>query len=575
MIHSLRANKPQFKSISFRAGFNVVLAERDPAATDRHSRNARGKTSLLSVIDYVLGGNLASNLAPLAEEGWAFTLELDMFGHRVRATRSLASGTVVELTYPTEAAPIFEPYVSQGSVAIDDWKGLLGLANFKLEPSPEATRSAVSVRTLLKYVVRTSVPSSPLKILPTQSGASTRLHVAYMLDLNWGLVERLNDLKAQLEDLKSVSRVVDGHVLEGMIPADEIELERSAAQNNVDAMRRRIGEFRVLEDPQQLVHRADELTSQIAKIRDQAYVDRGMRRLYAEALEPMFNSEPGETADVLSLYEEVGLVFEQSSMRRIEQVAAFRDNLLRNRTELLNLEIDTIDRRLGEAEAQLDALDRQRENLMRALKSGGALDELLALQNELAELESRVNLAEQRLHQAREIGQAQSRLKVEQATLRSDASTALEEDRAKTDRVSDSFRAKMKALYDADAAIHVKVDDEGYHFSTKVSGGASTAVSHMQLFSFDLALLEEGMGTGHHPDFLIHDSIVFDGVDPRQRASALKFANDVATSIGAQYICTINSNDVPSKVSSDNWFSGAVVRTVLDTDEGGLFGIVF
>ena len=46
-------------------------------------------------------------------------------------------------------------------------------------------------------------------------------------------------------------------------------------------------------------------------------------------------------------------------------------------------------------------------------------------------------------------------------------------------------------------------------------------------------------------------------------------------STGGQYICTINSNDVPDELLEQEWFKAGVVRTVLDTEVGGLVGREF
>lgn len=47
------------------------------------------------------------------------------------------------------------------------------------------------------------------------------------------------------------------------------------------------------------------------------------------------------------------------------------------------------------------------------------------------------------------------------------------------------------------------------------------------------------------PGFVNHDSLIFDGVDERQIAGAIKRAADVASADGFQYICTINSDAIP------------------------------
>lgn len=82
----------------------------------------------------------------------------------------------------------------------------------------------------------------------------------------------------------------------------------------------------------------------------------------------------------------------------------------------------------------------------------------------------------------------------------------------------------MHRVHGKDAALTVTVDDNGYKLTLRASGSGSSGVDRMTLFRLDLTLLEEGISTAHHPDFLVHDSTVFDGVDPRQRSGALRFA---------------------------------------------------
>jgi len=108
-----------------------------------------------------------------------------------------------------------------------------------------------------------------------------------------------------------------------------------------------------------------------------------------------------------------------------------------------------------------------------------------------------------------------------------------------------------------------------------VPGSGSSGVDRMKLFCFDLTLLEEGAASARHPDFLVHDSVVFDGVDPRQLANALRFAQEMVQTTGGQYICTINSNDIPPDVLEEPWFKGGIVRSILDTEVGGLLGREF
>ena len=81
---------------------------------------------------------------------------------------------------------------------------------------------------------------------------------------------------------------------------------------------------------------------------------------------------------------------------------------------------------------------------------------------------------------------------------------------------------------------------------------------------------------GRGPDFLVHDSHLYDSVEARQVASALTVASEVANEEGLQYVVTLNS-DVLEKAQSEG-FQAAFHESTRMTDaydSGGLFGIRF
>lgn len=99
----------------------------------------------------------------------------------------------------------------------------------------------------------------------------------------------------------------------------------------------------------------------------------------------------------------------------------------------------------------------------------------------------------------------------------------------------------------------------------------------MKIFCFDLAVLQLQMQSAHGLDFLIHDTPMYDSVDGRQRAHAMERAHEVTSSLGGQYICTINSDMVPTgDFSNDFKFSEHVRLTLTDkTPAGSLLGFYF
>lgn len=576
MLRRISSNKTSFRPISFDPGVNIILADRAEDASSTDSRNARGKTTLLLLLSYLLGGNLPTQLRPLQGQGWVFNLTLDLAGHEVTATRSIDAGTVLTLAYPTEASKLVEPYLTEGTIRVNDWKELLGLALFRLDEPSVAGDHGISVRTLLSYVVRLAPGRDPLKVVPQQPAWSSRQHVAFMLGLDWARVRTLQTIARKLDALKAVTTASQ----EGLLPAlgneSELLILRSELQRQLMDYQSRIDNFQVLDDPNGMVERADGLTAQISALRDEALVDQRMTTLYGEALEEAGAEAQDALGDeVAAVYEQAGVQLGDLITKRLDEVQSFHRKLSENREMYLQRALAEIEERSEERRSELTRVSSLRESLMRALNSGGALDELLALRDERSEFEGRLAEVDYRLSQVRDLAEGREQLRAERATQRADAQEHLSQNRVKLDRIAERFDARMQRLYGVGGVLTAGVDDSGYQFSIDVAGQSSAGVNKMKLFCLDLTLMEEGVESDHHPDFLVHDSSVFDGVDPRQVAAALNLAHEAVSTVGGQYICTLNSNDLSAEVRGATWFEGSVKRVVLDTDEGGILGVAF
>ncbi|MTE16097.1 DUF2326 domain-containing protein [Nocardia aurantiaca] len=574
MFLRLSANRAEFQPINFKPGFNAIVAERAQDSSDQDSRNARGKSTLLLLMNYALAGNLHNSLRPLAEDGWEITLTMQMFGGTVAATRSLANGRRLRIAADGGAQEILGPWLNEGQIHLDEWKDVLGLALFELDPTDQDLPGGLSVRTLLSYVIRTETPKDPLKTIAQQSATSSREHVAFLLGLSWHVVRDLARISKSLDQITTIAAATHEGLVTTLRPEEDLVLERAALMNEVDEWEARIEQFRILENPNILVAQTGELTKEISKLRDAAVIDRRMRDLYETTLSDTETSS-STALPVEQLFDAAGLILADGFKRQISDVRKFHASLLTNRRRFLRSEIETLDRRIADRTAELTRLDHQRDKALRTLDTGGALSELDALRNELAEARARIAAVDLQIEQARELVTRREELKLDQSTIRTDATRELASSREKLDRIGDRFSQKMSRLYGKDATLTVSVDDSGYKFTIRASGANSSGVNRMTMFCFDLTMLEEGIATAHHPDFLVHDSSVFDGVDPRQRTSALQFAQSMVESTGGQYICTINSNDIPDDVLEEDWFKTGIVRTILDTETGGLVGREF
>ncbi len=97
------------------------------------------------------------------------------------------------------------------------------------------------------------------------------------------------------------------------------------------------------------------------------------------------------------------------------------------------------------------------------------------------------------------------------------------------------------------------------------------------MFCFDLTVAVTAYRGHRGPDFLVHDSHLFDGVDERQVGRALELAREVTEEEGMQYVATLNSDDLAKTDAAGFRLEDSVIPPHL-TDEyenGGLFGFRF
>ncbi|HMA92219.1 MAG TPA: hypothetical protein VKP30_06010, partial [Polyangiaceae bacterium] len=96
MIHRVYSDLPKFKTVMFGKGLNVLLADKSPGATDRQTRNRAGKSSLLEVLHFLLGGSCQrqrdkdrqSIFKNPAIEQNMFGMEFELGGHFSRVERT-------------------------------------------------------------------------------------------------------------------------------------------------------------------------------------------------------------------------------------------------------------------------------------------------------------------------------------------------------------------------------------------------------------------------------------------------------------------------------------------------------
>lgn len=574
MIRAVRANKRGFHTATFAAGVNLVLADRSSAAGDKDTTNALGKSTLIEIIDFCLASNTSpgKGLRIEALQGWAFTLELTVGGNDVAVTRSPDAPGFFAIEGPTVGWPAQPSPNKEGIPGLDTkkWRAVLAWTLFGISELASESSYKPSARSLLSYFVRnqSAAYNIPFKHFDNQKTWDIQVHNAFLLGLNWEKAATWQQLKDQKNALDALKQAIKTGAVDGELASlGELEAERLRLTTQLDREREALSNFRVLPQYREIEAQANILTSEIHGLVNANIIDKRRLERYRES----FVSEDAPTADRLeALYDEAGVALPGAVKKTLADARAFNEKIVANRREFIAGEIAALEAAVVERDTEIVTLTDRRAGYLAALAGQGALEELTQLQEFHATTRLKVDELTNRITQLRQMTTKADTIKVETVALKRATTLDYEERRALWSQALSLFSEFSESLYKAAGRLVIDIDDTGYKFDVEIAGSPSEGISKMKIFCYDLMLISFARQRGLGIDFLIHDSTIFDGVDPRQRAHALELAAAMAEKYGFQYICALNTDMVPiGDFSPDFDFEPLVRLRLTDTDPTG------
>jgi uncharacterized protein YydD (DUF2326 family) len=572
MIRSVRANRSGFRTLCPEEGVNLILADRSNTSGDRDTTNALGKSTLIEIIDFCLASNTSpgKGLRIEALDGWSFTVELTVAGNEISVTRKTNTPSFLAIEGETLGWPIQPKFNKEGVSGFDlkTWRAVLAWAMFGLGDNELSYKP--SARSLLSYFIRNqpSAYNSPFKYFDNQKVWDTQIHNAFLLGLDWEKAAMWQQLKDQKNALDALKQAIKTGAVDGELASlGELEAERLRLSTQLEREQSGLAAFQVLPQYREIETQANLLTVEIHSLLNANITDKRRLGRYRETL----TSEDGPTDLRLeALYSEAGVALPGAVIKTLAAARAFNKQIVANRREFIANEIVALEAESNVRNERIEAVTNQRVAYMNVLAGRGALDELTQLQELHAATKLKVDELTSRIKQLRQMTTKVDTIKVETVDLKRAANLDYEERRPLWSQALSLFSEFSEHLYKSPGRLVIDIDDTGYRFDVEIAGSPSEGISKMKIFCYDLMLICFARKRGLGIDFLIHDSTIFDGVDPRQRAHALELASKMAKEYRFQYICTLNTDMVPSSDFSPDFDYSSLVRLRLtDTDPSG------
>ncbi len=582
MIHGVTANQQSFHAVTFTAGLNVILAERSTTSTEKDTRNGIGKSTLIEIVDFCLGSRATKGIGLLIEplDKWAFTLDITLGGNRVKVTRAVADQNRIVIDGSTKGwpeQPDTDEVTGKWVFKADRWRALLGWALFGLPRTVGHLPYKPSYRSLVSYFIRRGPDAytSPFRHFRQQKTWDIQLHTAYLLGMNWEYAARWQGLKDREEGVKAFEKAIKTGAMEGAIgTVGELETQRIQLEQQTADAAQALDTFKVHPQYESMQENANRLTTEIHALVNRNVSDRRRLTRYEESIK---EENPPATASLDRLYEESGLVFPDAVRRTLNEARNFHRQIVSNRSDFLEAEINRIRQAIAKCETQIEDLIVQRAEVLQVLQTHGALQEMTKLQEQNVALRGSLDRVQSRLQEMKNLKTTKREVKTAKAELVQSAELDHEQRRDVWSAAVRLFNENSQALYKTPGNLIIDVGDTGYKYQVDIERSGSEGIEKMKIFCFDLAVLQLQMQTRQGIDFLIHDTLMYDAVDARQRALAFERANQVTTALGGQYICTINSDMVPTDDFTDSFDFQRHVRLTLSDAKpsGSLLGMRF
>jgi uncharacterized protein YydD (DUF2326 family) len=582
MLRRLSADDERFKEVSFTGGLNLIVASTTASSADTDSRNSAGKSSLVELIHFLLGARATNTTLAMnkALRQTTFTLEMDWPGLSSplsvrRSGQRAGFVTLSEDVTGTDDGAIF-PRTGSVELPVERWTQLIERDLFDLR----GDHPGVSGRVLLSFLARRISShgfNEPTRTFSRQSAPEAASNLAYLLGLDWQLVDEYRQLAARKATRAQLKKAVDDPVW-GRIVGSTADLrgQITLAEAQVERLRVQVAAFQVVPEYERLKDRADQVSRRIKQLAQEDVIDQHN----LEELQAAVTETTDVEVDYLEpVYRELGVVLNDQVRQRFEDVKTFHHSVVRNRRRFLEEEIAELTDRLQARRAERARLGEDQARLLRDLAEGGALEALTALQTALGREEAALQALRHRFEAAQTLEASARQITAKSVELQQAVDTDLQERRRQTDEAILLFSHYAQRLYGEgrEAYLAIEAGRNSLTITPRIDSDGSRGISNMVIFCFDLTLAVLAHRHGRGPDFLIHDSHLYDGVDDRQVAAALKLAAEVAEEENLQYIVTINTDSL-GMASQRGFNPEPYIRSPRLTDEhetGGLFGFRF
>lgn len=561
-----------FPDIEFRDGVNYVYGYRDEnSITDsKNSLNNLGKSTFLDLIDFTLGSDFSKSrnarlYAAFEKEflkGLTVFLEFESDDEIYTVKRTFETPYKIELKknegrYKQFTVSEFKSTLCDLAFARDNYSGFY---------SSDWFRRLLSFYVTILKLNKKEYPD-PFNYLEKTSELALLQYHLFLLNIDNRLIYNLF-IKVDEKDEKDklVSKAINNFVaVHNLKSIQEVENKIKQIKTEVDEIQEKINAYKLASSQKVNADKAALLSKKINKITFENFSHQQKIDTYNQSL---INNLSIRLSTIENIYNEFQELLGTKIKKELEDVVAFRKNLIASRRTFIETEIENLQKAIDDNKNLIDEYDTQRAEIFRILSTASAIKNIsdanaivVSKEKDISSLEGQIKtytlFSKQVAGLQQEISHLESNIiefregvrKVELEIYKIINSIYQELYPAKTDTSLFSFSISASKKVKSKFKIDILNDAEKH--------GKGKNRSRSLIYNFTV-LLYSIKNNFNAPRFIIHDGI-FDGVDKLQFVDVIKFLNGLKErGIKFQYIVALNEEGVltdkldPQKVATHN-----------------------
>ena len=596
-LSKIYANNPNFQSISFIDGLNVIYGDTDDTinlSTGKVQEHNLGKTSLVHLIDFLLLKELKTDDDFIKHKDkfldWVFFLEIKLNnGKYLTIRRAIASNTKISFK---------EHFLgNQDFTNEENWNCLdLSLNSTNDNSNPKHIfrtkylefdiAKEFKFRNFLAYLLRKQgAYSEVFRLEKFNRGKDIywKPLLFHLLGFNKKLLEEKysldDDIKENENFIKKSLKEKESeeiYQLKAAIEAKEVEKNEVAQKLN---------SFDFFEKEQSInFELVKNIETQISELNRREYALNYQIEQIQKSLDSS-NKPSLKVEDIQTLFKEVEIFFPNDLTKTYQEVINFSEQITKEREKYLKEELIELQEKKDRVNLELKKLNSKRVSDLSMLQEKDTFIKYKKYQEDLVKLESEIFSYKQKLENAKALEKYQDEIDKNYEQVKKLANKIKEELDKETDnfgKIKKIFQEIYRKTFEYTALLIVEPNKNGnVEFKTDVLGqnqdstakDKGTTSKRILCASFVLAILINYSQNSFFR-FAYHDGIL-EGWGDNHKIAFINLIREYCKEYNIQYIISLIKSEIPKSFDSVNsFFKENEIRRILGRKDT-LFNIEF